>query len=76
MVSKFFVLTTSITKGHKTTYSFWVFLKNLLQSVTNRESFTNFKTVITKCEKRLLQSVGSIKKCDNYQKVRRNKLLI
>ena len=32
--------------------SFW---KKILQSVTNKESFTNFKIIVTKCDKKLLQ---------------------
>ena len=34
----------------------YILLKNLLQSVTNRESVTNFNLIITKCDKNLLQS--------------------
>ena len=53
-----------------------LFEKNLLQSVANKENFTNFKAVITKCDKRLLQSVAGvtsdteyITKCGRYYKV-------
>ena len=49
--------------------------KNLLQSMTKSESLTNLKIVITKCERRLLQSVTGITKRANYDKVRRNNIL-
>ena len=43
------------------TYSFWTFLKDLVKSVTNSESFMHFKTII--------KSVT-----ENYYKVRQNLL--
>ena len=49
--------------------------KNLLQSMTKSESLTNLKIVITKRERRLLQSVTGITKRANYDKVRRNNIL-
>ena len=51
--------------------------------MTNRASFTKFKLVITKCDKKVLQSVTGIKKwdkrikkCDNYYNVRCNTSVI
>ena len=49
--------------------------KNLLKSMTKSESLTNLKIVITKSERRLLQSVTGITKRANYGKVRRNNIL-
>ena len=49
--------------------------KNLLQNMTKSESLTNLKIVITKSERRLLQSVTGITKRANYDKVRRNNIL-
>ena len=88
MLSKFFVITVLITESDKTTSLTLsgFFRKSLLQCLTNRESFTNSKTIITKCDKklsqsvtgitkcnkRLLQSVTSITKCDSYYKVAYN----
>ena len=53
-----------------------LFEKNLLQSVANKENFTNFKAVITKSDTKLLQNVTDITsyteyitKCDRYYKV-------
>lgn len=48
MLSKFFVISFFIAKNGKKdfTYSFWAFLKIFLQSVTNKESFTNFEIII------------------------------
>ena len=37
---------------------------NLLHSLTNGECFPNFKLIITKCDKKLLQSVTGVTKCD------------
>ena len=66
MLYKFFLLTAFTTKYDTITLLTLSgsFLKILLQSVTNRESFTNFQTVITKCDKKLLQSGTGITKCD------------
>ena len=52
-------MTAFIKKCHKRTSHalFLPFWKRLLQSVTNRERFTNTKIIITKCPKNLLQSV-------------------
>ena len=64
-----FLLTTKCDK--KTSHTlFGPFSKTLLQIVANRESFTNFKLIITKCDKALLQSVTGITKWDRiYYKV-------
>ena len=85
--SKVFIITTFITKCDKITPLTLVgpFWKKLSQSVRIRGSFTSFKIVITKCDKKLLQSVAgitrwdkllqsvtSITKCENQYKVRRN----
>ena len=89
MLRRFFVIIVFFTTSDKMTLittlfgSFW---KKILQNVTNRESFTNFKTIITKCDKNLLQSVTGVTKWDkklfqsmrcimkrgSYYKVRRN----
>ena len=42
----------------------WIILKKRQKSVTNRESFKNFKTIIRKCVKMVLQSVTFITKRD------------
>ena len=57
MLSTLFVITAFITKRDlKSSRSlFGPFWKDLLQIVTNRECLTNFKRVITKCDKELLQ---------------------
>ena len=67
MLSKFFVLIALITKYDTITSLTLVrsFLKILLHSVTNRESFTNFKTVITVWQKVITKRAG-ITKCGNY----------
>ena len=52
---------TKCEKKSKNTL-FWSFWKKLLQSVTNRERFTNLKTFITKCGKKI------IRKCDKCTK--------
>ena len=75
MLSTLFVITAFITKRDlKSSHSlFGPFWKDLLQIVTNRESLTNFKRVITKCDKELLQNGTGIRKltefitkCDRY----------
>ena len=92
MLSKFFGKKVFITKCDKMTSLnlFGPIWKSLLQSVTKRESSTNFKTIVIKCDKKLLQSVTGITKCDkrllrsvtgitksdNYYEVRRNTLLV
>ena len=43
--------------------------------MTKRQNLLQIVTGITKSDKRLLQSVAGIIKCDNYYKVRRNTLL-
>ena len=45
-------------------YLSWAFLKNLLESVTNREIFTNSKINVKIVTKRSLQSVTGITKWD------------
>ena len=45
-------------------YLSWAFLKNLLESVTNREIFTNSKINVKIVTKRSLQSVAGITKWD------------
>ena len=89
MLRRFLVIIIFFTKSDKMTLittlfgSFW---KKILQSVINKESFTNFKTIITKCDKNLLQSVTGVTKWGkklfqsmkcimkrgSYYKVRRN----
>ena len=70
--AKFFEITVFITicdmKTPKTL--FWSFWKNLLQSVTKRERFTNVKKILQsvtknyyKVRKNLLQSVKGIARC-------------
>ena len=66
MLFKFFAITVFIGKcdkktSHRLSCTFW---KKLWQNVTNRERFTNFKIIITKCHKRLLQTVTGIAKCE------------
>ena len=41
-----------------------IFEKKILQSVTNEECFTNFKIIIAKYDKKLLQSVTGITKLE------------
>ena len=43
---------------------FGLFWEYLLKIATSRKSYTNFKTVVTKFDKKLSQSVTGIKKCD------------
>ena len=63
LLSNFFAITVFITKSDKTSHAvFAPFWKYLLQSVTERERFANFKMIITKCDKKLLQSVTGITK--------------
>ena len=59
MLSNFFVIAGFITKCDKKTSPtlFGPYRKNLLQSVTNGECFTNFNIIITNCDKKLLQQV-------------------
>ena len=79
MLSTLFVITAFITKPDlKSSRSlFGPFWKDLLQIVTNRESLTNFKRVITKCDKELLQNMTGIRKltefiakCERYYIIR------
>ena len=42
--------------------SFWKIYHKVWQAI--RGSFTNFKTVITTCDKKILQSVAGITMCD------------
>ena len=79
MLSTLFIITAFITKRDlKSSRSlFGPFWKDLLQIVTSRESLTNFKSVITKCDKELLQNVTGIRKltefitkCDRYYIIR------
>ena len=60
------IVTAFIAKIVKITWLsfFGYFWKNLLQIVTNREILTNFKIIITKCDKNLLQSVTGITRWD------------
>ena len=44
--------------------------------MTSGESFMKFKIIVTRCDKKLLQSVTGITKCNNYYKIRRNTCLI
>ena len=53
-----------ITKCDKMTYSMWAFFKKILQNLTSKEGFTNFKIIFTKSDKKLLQSVTGIAKCE------------
>ena len=64
MLSKFFTRTTFITNCDKKTSHtvFRPFFKNLILSVINRESFTNFKLFITMFDKKLLLSLTGITK--------------
>ena len=77
ILSKFFLITVFMTVGDKmTSLTLWSFLKNLLQSVTNGvlksdKKFHEFKSnhykkLWQKCDKKFLQSVTGITKCDNY----------
>ena len=54
------VFTTQSVKTTSHTLLFGLFGKKVLQSVICRESFTNFKIIITKCEKISLQSMKGI----------------
>ena len=60
----FFVIPAFIRKCDKKTSHalFGHFWKTLLQSVANRENFTNFKILIIKCDKKLLRIVAGITK--------------
>lgn len=70
MPSKFFEATVFITKcDKKSSYTpFGRFYKKLL-SVTNRDIFTNFKTIISKFETKWLLSVTYVIKCGGCYKV-------
>ena len=54
------VFTTQCVKTTSHTLLFGIFGKKVQQSVICRESFTNFKIIITKCEKISLQSMKGI----------------
>ena len=63
ILSKFFVLTVFITKYDKnisTSVFGPIWKKKILQNVTNRECFTNFKFIITNCDKKF------VTKCEKY----------
>ena len=66
MLSKFVVIAVFNTKYNKKGPQalFGPFWKNLLQGVTNRESFKNFKIIIRTCYRRILQSMTVTIKCD------------
>ena len=65
---------------------FWAFLKKIITKFYKQKKFTNFKLIITKCDKNflqiltgiakcdknVLQSVTGITKCSKYYKERRN----
>ena len=63
---KFYAITVFIRKcdkktSHRLSCTFW---KNFLQNVTNRERFVIFKIIVTKYDKRLSQIVTGITKCE------------
>ena len=47
------------------TYSFSAYLKNFCIESDNQKRFTNFKIIMAKCDKKLLQGVTGITKWDN-----------
>ena len=43
-------------------YYLYLYIDILFKSVINTNSFTNFKTIITKCDKKLLKNVTEVTK--------------